>query len=434
LKVFLAAFAAMSLIALGLGLLAMVQLRSTAAQADRLIAEEVRDLHDIHSLIEDSERAARKARAFLLTGEGRFRDEYLQVLPHQKVGMQRLLEVIDTPEGRRLLKDIHAAEEATQEVTWQAMAARGGGGVEAASRLLLEDIQPLRDRLDSAFSSLLAHKQARIREHQQALTRTRSKAYLLVAGGLGMTALLALALGYLLWKTAAEHQRASDFERRVVAIVSHDLRNPLAVADLSLRQLEQPGALEERQGRLVQRALGSLARIDGLISSLLDFSRIRVGKLELHPQRICLQEVGAQVLEEMRAVYPERPFQCDAMGDTCGEWDVARLQQLTINLLDNAVKYGAPGTPIRAVYRDAGEDVLFSVHNQGAPIPEELRPRLFEPFERAGQPAAGSGTSSGLGLYIVREIVEAHHGRIDVHSTPQEGTTFTIRLPRRQRR
>ena len=427
-RVFLTAFMLMVLAALGLGLMSVHQLRATARLSDQLLADDVRDLAAVHELVIDSEHAARKARTYLLTGEERFLNEYHQVLGQLRHDLDTLDRVIDSPQGRRQLASIQKHQAAANQATLRALELRRRGEYQASINLLLQDVQPERDSLDQAFGTLLAHKQRRVEEDQLAFGESRRQAYQLIFGGLATMTLLALALGALIWKTASEQRDASEFERRLLGIVSHDLRSPLSVVSMSATQLEHT-ELSPSQARATERIQRAVQRMEHLISSLLDFTRIRAGRLQLVRERLCLHELGARVLEEMRATHPQRAFQCEAQGDTCGEWDVGRLEQLAINLLDNAVKYSPPDTPIRAVYEDGGEEVLFSVHNQGAPIPEPLLPRLFEPFER-GVHKGTKSTSVGLGLYIVRQIAEAHHGRVEVRSTPEEGTTFTVRLPR----
>jgi signal transduction histidine kinase len=133
------------------------------------------------------------------------------------------------------------------------------------------------------------------------------------------------------------------------------------------------------------------------------------------------------VLEELEAGNPQREFRLSAKGDFQGEWDPDRLAQLIGNLGKNALDYSPEDIPVECVLRDEGDTVCVEVHNGGAPIPEELLPHIFDPFRRAqGGPSSGLG----LGLYIVDHIARAHGGRVEVHSTQAEGTTFRVWLPR----
>lgn len=129
---------------------------------------------------------------------------------------------------------------------------------------------------------------------------------------------------------------------------------------------------------------------------------------------------------------PDVDFDFHVEGDAWGEWDRTRILEVVDNLLSNAIKHGSRGQPIDVTVRSDGDDVVLAVHNGGAPIPAELVPVLFDPFRRAARSDHRHGElkSHGLGLYIVREIVVSHGGTIDVSSTSEAGTTFTVRLPR----
>lgn len=135
----------------------------------------------------------------------------------------------------------------------------------------------------------------------------------------------------------------------------------------------------------------------------------------------------------MRISHPERDLRVEARGDGGGAWDADRLAQVVQNLVSNALKYSPEDTPVTVRSWD-GEDgrVSFSVHNVGTPIPPEALGRLFQPMERLSSQVDRLGRSVGLGLYIVKHVVDAHGGTVDVTSAAGEGTTFTVWLPRRR--
>jgi signal transduction histidine kinase len=112
-----------------------------------------------------------------------------------------------------------------------------------------------------------------------------------------------------------------------------------------------------------------------------------------------------------------------------GEADEGRLAQVVTNLVGNALQHSPPGTPVRVSTRGVDSSLLMEVHNEGPAITAELLPMLFEPYRRGAEAGPGRG-SLGLGLYITRQIVLGHGGSVDVCSTPEDGTTFTVRLPR----
>ncbi|WP_426756423.1 hybrid sensor histidine kinase/response regulator [Myxococcus sp. Y35] len=231
----------------------------------------------------------------------------------------------------------------------------------------------------------------------------------------------------------AEEMRArADFERQLIGIVSHDLRNPLSAITLAVSMMLQRGALDERQERQAQRIRNSADRATRMIRDLLDFTRARQGTgLPVYPQPMDLHEVVRSVLDEVHAGWPERHLEMERSGSGMGTWDPDRLAQLIGNLVGNALQYSPPGTPVRVTSRGDEDGVVLEVHNQGPPIPPERQSRIFEPLERATvRPEDHGRRSIGLGLYIVRSIVVAHGGTVEARSSEASGTTFTVRLPR----
>lgn len=229
-----------------------------------------------------------------------------------------------------------------------------------------------------------------------------------------------------------ELAQALVFREQVMGILGHDLRNPLgAVRVLASLLLRREGLPEDMRESLeeIDRA-GK--RMHELIESLLDFSESRVkGILPVAPAPTDLHELCRSVIEELLAAEPGRAIDVDLEGDGRGAWDPARLAQVVSNLVGNALKHGARYEPVRVSVRDGEEEIVLKVENQGPVISPELLPVLFEPFHRGQVPGeVAHDRGLGLGLYIVRQIVDAHGGSIAVESTAERGTTFTVRLPR----
>ncbi|HET9450837.1 MAG TPA: sensor histidine kinase, partial [Aggregicoccus sp.] len=128
--------------------------------------------------------------------------------------------------------------------------------------------------------------------------------------------------------------------------------------------------------------------------------------------------------------HPERDVQVEHEGDATGTWDSDRIAQVLANLLTNALAYSPPGSTVRVSTRGEAGAVRLAVHNEGRPLPPELLARLFQPMERGPHEHRGAGRSVGLGLYIVDQVVRAHGGSVEVTSTREAGTTFTVHLPR----
>jgi signal transduction histidine kinase len=227
-----------------------------------------------------------------------------------------------------------------------------------------------------------------------------------------------------------EAQEAVRMREDVVAIVSHDLRNPLNAITLSASTLIKREDLDERTAKTATRIFAAADRANRLIRDLLDFTQARVTGIPLHPKAMDLHELAWQVVEEVRSAHPERRIDLMTHGDGGGTWDAGRLAQVMANLIGNAIQHSPGGTAVRVVTRGEEGGVLLEVHNEGPPIPAELLPALFEPFQRGVGAGSGKGGSLGLGLFITRRIVEAHGGAIAVRSEAGAGTTFTVRLPR----
>jgi signal transduction histidine kinase len=158
--------------------------------------------------------------------------------------------------------------------------------------------------------------------------------------------------------------------------------------------------------------------------------------LPLEPKPMDLKPLCQEVVDEMRSAFPARTLRFQPHGeDLSGEWDAPRLRQVVSNLLGNALQHGGDGTPIDLTLGAHGSHVQIAVRNEGPPIPHDAMATIFDPLVRGeSSPEAQNHRrpgSIGLGLYIAREVAVAHGGNIDVASSAEAGTVFTVKLPRR---
>ena len=216
-----------------------------------------------------------------------------------------------------------------------------------------------------------------------------------------------------------------------LSIASHELKTPLTPLKLHLQVLKKHVATGQSvPPQHLEKALAQVGRLSSLISDLLDTSRIQAGRLDLKHEPVPLGELTREVLSDLRAASPHHTLTCEEpqqalviLGDR------GRLAQVLTNLLENALKYSPMGGTIRVTLERDGTQALVSVADEGIGIPPDQRLQLFERFFRArNAPISGFG-GLGLGLYICRDIVEHHGGRIWVESEVGRGSTFHFTVP-----
>ncbi|WP_225410175.1 protein kinase domain-containing protein [Stigmatella hybrida] len=227
-------------------------------------------------------------------------------------------------------------------------------------------------------------------------------------------------------------RRRDDF----LSIAAHELKTPLTSLQLHLQgmmiQLRQGTAQmsPERLGTKLESANLQTQRMGRLVNELLDISRVAQGQLLGKVEDVDLVSLVRGVLERSREALAraECPVELRAVDRLVGHWDAMRLEQVVGNLLTNAMKYGA-GKPIEVVLEEHEGQAVLKVRDEGIGIAPEDAHRIFERFERAVSVRHYGGF--GIGLWLVREIVQALGGRVEVRSVPGEGATFTVTLPRR---
>jgi len=230
--------------------------------------------------------------------------------------------------------------------------------------------------------------------------------------------------------TLEEKARIQDFQERFLAVLGHDLRNPLASIDMGAAILHQQ-VKSPTLTPVIERLRASSRRMSRMIEQILDLTRSRLGGgFELSARRLDLCELLRRIVDEIRAGRPERVIELRC-STASGVWDQDRIEQVFSNLIGNAVRHGDPGRPVTVSVNADERMVRVEVHNDGAPIPPELQRELFNPFRRGDRQSRTPETEGlGLGLYISNEVAHAHGGTIEVRSSIAEGTTFSVTLPR----
>ncbi|MDQ6717506.1 MAG: sensor histidine kinase [Gemmatimonadota bacterium] len=220
-----------------------------------------------------------------------------------------------------------------------------------------------------------------------------------------------------------------------LAILGHDLRSPLSAIITSAMFMLDTHELNEPHLTLTSRIASSATRMNRLIGDLLDFTRTRLGDgIPIVRAEMSMEKLVRDVVDEVSAANPKMTIQVSTVGPERGEWDCARISQVVTNMLGNAVEHGSNRTAVTVNLRGDENEVRIAIHNHGAVISAEERTGLFDPMKREGGrfgAALGPSGHLGLGLYIAHQIVHAHGGTIEIRSTAESGTTFTIHLPRR---
>jgi two-component system sensor histidine kinase/response regulator len=208
----------------------------------------------------------------------------------------------------------------------------------------------------------------------------------------------------------------------MTGVLGHDLRNPLGAIVSSAEVLRLMAPDDDRLQKIARTITSSSTRMRRLIEQVLDFTTARLGALAVRPSGIDLKELAGRALEQLRAQHPD--LRLTITGDVRGHWDPDRLLQVLSNLVGNAVAHGTRNDPVLVrVDGSQRNGVIIEVENAGE-IPDRVRSQLFSPFVSGGR-----SSGSGLGLYIVRQIVQAHAGTIELIS--RDGRTLTrVSLPR----
>ncbi|CAM2797269.1 His Kinase A (phospho-acceptor) domain-containing protein [Pseudomonas gessardii] len=233
--------------------------------------------------------------------------------------------------------------------------------------------------------------------------------------------------------TAAYAEQVNRSRDIFLAILGHDLRTPLQAVKMSTEMLLRKAPLDSHGLGLVGNIQKGARHMEAMVSDLLGFVRSRLGSsLPIEPKPMNLADAAREAITEACASRPDCQVHLHLQGDTQGLWDRGRIDQLLQNLIGNALQHGLNSQAVTLSLDGSPGSVELRMHNYGPPIPQEALGTVFDPLVRSTTEEPGSNsTSLGLGLFIVREVVEAHRGTIEVASSETAGTTFTVILPRR---
>jgi two-component system phosphate regulon sensor histidine kinase PhoR len=334
-----------------------------------------------------------------------------------------VLDAVMESVGEGLLMTTPAGETVVANAGWRAFT--GGGGLAAAAAL---------HRLDAhaeGFASLaqawLADpERVAVADLEQAEPYRRFRCYTApVSHRQGARLGRLFVLRDVTQETEAERMRSA-----LISTVSHELRSPLTAIQGYTDTLLESGPWDaETERELLAIISLSAAKLAQLVDDLLDAAKLQAGVLRLAPEPVRLERIVQQVVAQQRALAPDHRFQVAlAPGLPLAEADPLRIEQVLTNLVDNAIKYSPEGGLVR-VEVTADRQLRVRVSDQGIGIAPEHLDRLFERFYRVENNLARGTKGAGLGLFICKNLVEAHGGRLWVESEPGRGSTFSFTIP-----
>jgi signal transduction histidine kinase len=236
-------------------------------------------------------------------------------------------------------------------------------------------------------------------------------------------------------KTQEELQRSLRMRDDFMSLVAHELRTPLntlfletQMRSLQLKRGNLPAFNPEQMDNMIKRDERQIKAMIRLIDDMLDVSRMKSGTLSIRPGRVALMDLLERVVNDLslQAAAAGSALQLCSHDPVEGYWDEFRIEQVIVNLLTNALRYGGGGTVEVSVHH-VGCHVRIDVRDHGKGIAPDFIDRIFEPYERGAK--SGEPKGLGLGLYISRQLATSHGGELTVQSTPGQGATFSLLLP-----
>jgi signal transduction histidine kinase len=379
-------------------------------------------------------------RDFLLTGRSEYLDAYqvgIRALPKTLAELRRLT-ADDAVQTQKVDALANLVEQKLVELRTTLELYRRVEILRALDIVRSDEAAALMSWIRQLIAEMRAHEDMRLTE-RTVETRRRLDAALWIdiaaLGGLLVLGLIFFALNRDIGRREALEKALRDqaaLQERFIAILGHDLRNPLNAVLMAARRLKQIN-VSERSAKSIDYVISGARRMTRLVDQLLDLARARqAGGIPVKPlPGTDLGEIVDTAVDELRAANPRAEIVVRGNGPDgpiLGAWDPDRLVQVVSNLVGNAIVHGTGRVDVRV--ERIGGDAVIEVQNAGEPIPDDMVPRIFEAFQR---PAAGDQTARagglGLGLFIVERIVAAHQGRITVRSNEEEGTTVAVTIP-----
>ncbi|HRB22160.1 MAG: ATP-binding protein [Ferruginibacter sp.] len=241
--------------------------------------------------------------------------------------------------------------------------------------------------------------------------------------------LLIIAGAVFVFRAIRRQLKHSQQQQSFMMAITHELKTPIAVAKLNLETLLKHKLDENRQQRLLHNTLQEANRLNDLSNNLLFSSQIEAGGYMYHPEETDIAAITQKLVQEYMQRYPEREILASVEDNTIVNGDAILLQITINNLLENALKYSPKDKSICIMLAKKGPNALFSITDNGQGIPNNEKQNIFNRHYRLGNEATKKAKGTGLGLYLVKNIIFTHKGKIEVTDNPQGGSIFAFSIP-----
>lgn len=429
-------FAGTIVLAIVIVMVAVFALRSVILANDLEAFNHAQALFDVERLKTKAQQQVAIARGFMVTRDGLFTEDARLANEELHQVLQRITQRSITPEDRKALARLKATEKShnlSLQRTYR-KARDKSYPVHRTSKFFNEDTMPKFDAWERALAAYAKIKESQLENARQEARAAGNRAIALILIIAAGALLLALTLGFVLTRTltrlSEQVKLAVRSREDVLAIVSHDLRNPLSAIMLSSSMLlKNPNMPEEARTKLTRSINNCGLQMKRLIEDLLDFVKVEFGRMrvtkKLEDAHALLSDIHSIFVPLTREKNLELSYTV-APSITSIECEKGRLAQVLSNLLGNAIKFTPTGGQIQLNLTTVGHENIFSVRDTGPGIPSEQVAHVFDRYwQQEGSPREGVG----LGLAIAKGLVEAHGGRIWVLSEPGKGTTFFFSIP-----
>lgn len=281
-------------------------------------------------------------------------------------------------------------------------------------------MKQLNATIDSLTVPLIYQK-----EHNAIVNAEKRVTIMHLSEGLFFLALILIAAAFV-YRSVRRQFRLQQQQQNFMMAVTHELKTPIAVAQLNLETMQKYSLDPEKQKRLIRTTLEETSRLNFLTNNILVSSQLEGGGYTFSREELDLSDLLKDCLQDFRSRFPDRIFKEEIVADADVKGDAMLLQMLINNLLENAIKYSGKDSPITAILVKNGPAVALTITDEGAGIPDEEKKKIFNKFYRIGNEATRKTQGTGLGLYLCSKIAHDHNADISVTNHLPHGANFTV--------